>query len=210
MSTTRDLIKLSLIRLRRLSLGQEPNSDIAQHALGTLNRLIFDWAPNGVDVDHQPFTLDDTFSLLIPPHGMTYATISVLRFVGEWNASANTPALVSGAGMQGAAYRVTVSGVTVLDDAGPWSIGDFAIYDGAAWVKGEPAAWHEHGVAAMLATRLAPDFGIAPRQEIIDDAKSTFRSLLANFNTSKDVEFDTALTRLPSRRWPYSVPADTI
>lgn len=211
MTTVRDIVKTSLLRLRRLSLGAEPNADIAEHARGVLNQLIYNWAPNGVDVKHQGFaSLDDLFVLLIPPHGTNWTTIDALSYAGTWNASTNSPTLASASGTDGYAYRVSTAGTTTLDDVTSWSVGEFALFNGSAWVKGESASWHEQGVAAMLAERLAPDFGIEARQEVIDDARGTFKSLLGNFITAADVDFDKALTRLPSRRWPYSVPSDTI
>ena len=54
---------------------------------------------------------------------------------GVWNASTNTPALVSSVGTQGYFYVVSVSGATNLDGITDWVAGDWAMFDGAAWQK---------------------------------------------------------------------------
>lgn len=52
---------------------------------------------------------------------------------GTWNASSNTPTLVSSTGTQGYAYKVSVAGTTTLDGKSVWNVDDFVVFDGAKW-----------------------------------------------------------------------------
>jgi hypothetical protein len=69
--------------------------------------------------------VDDAFAGLVT--GLTYQ--------GVWNATTNTPALVSGVGTNGYYYIVDVAGSTNLDGVTDWQIGDWAIFNGSAWQK---------------------------------------------------------------------------
>ena len=56
-------------------------------------------------------------------------------FQGVWNASTNTPALVSSVGTNGHYYIVSVAGSTNLDGITDWQVGDWAIFAGTSWQK---------------------------------------------------------------------------
>jgi len=56
-------------------------------------------------------------------------------FQGVWNASTNTPALVSSVGTNGHYYIVSVAGSTNLNGITDWQIGDWAIFAGTSWQK---------------------------------------------------------------------------
>ena len=58
-----------------------------------------------------------------------------LSYQGSWNASTNTPTLVSSVGVNGYYYIVSVAGSTNLDGVTDWQIGDWAIYNGSVWQK---------------------------------------------------------------------------
>ena len=58
-----------------------------------------------------------------------------LNYQGTWNASTNTPTLVSSVGTQGYYYVVNVAGTTNLNGITDWQVGDWAIYNGTAWQK---------------------------------------------------------------------------
>jgi sugar lactone lactonase YvrE len=58
-----------------------------------------------------------------------------LNYQGTWNASTNTPTLVSSTGTKGYYYVVDVAGTTNLDGITDWQIGDWAIYNGTVWQK---------------------------------------------------------------------------
>jgi hypothetical protein len=56
-----------------------------------------------------------------------------LNYQGTWNASTNTPTLVSSVGSKGYYYAVSVAGSTNLNGITDWNIGDLAVYNGTAW-----------------------------------------------------------------------------
>lgn len=58
-----------------------------------------------------------------------------LNFQGTWDASTNTPTLVSGSGTGGDFYIVSVSGSTNLDGVTTWNAGDWALFAGVAWTR---------------------------------------------------------------------------
>ena len=58
-----------------------------------------------------------------------------LTYKGTWDASTNSPTLTSGVGTNGDYYVVNVAGSTNLDGITDWQIGDWAIFNGAAWQK---------------------------------------------------------------------------
>ena len=61
--------------------------------------------------------------------------IGALNYKGTWDADTNSPALASGVGTKGDYYVVSVAGTTNLDGITDWQIGDWAIFNGAAWQK---------------------------------------------------------------------------
>jgi hypothetical protein len=56
-------------------------------------------------------------------------------YQGTWNASTNTPNLVSSTGTNGYYYIVSVDGSTNLNGITDWKVGDWAIFNGGAWQK---------------------------------------------------------------------------
>lgn len=61
------------------------------------------------------------------------AVLGQVSYQGPWDASAGTPPTASP--QKGWYYIVTVSGTTNLGGITDWALGDWAIYDGAAWGK---------------------------------------------------------------------------
>jgi hypothetical protein len=59
---------------------------------------------------------------------------SGLNYSGVWNASTNTPSLVSSVGNSGDYYIVDVAGSTNLDGISDWNIGDWVIFS-TVWQK---------------------------------------------------------------------------
>lgn len=66
--------------------------------------------------------------------------IGALNYKGTWNANTNTPALASGVGTKGDYYVVSVAGSTTLDGISNWGVGDWAVFNGAAWQRVEGGA----------------------------------------------------------------------
>jgi hypothetical protein len=58
-----------------------------------------------------------------------------LNYQGSWNASTNTPTLVSSTGTKGYYYVVSVAGTTNLDGTATWNVGDWAIFNGTIWQR---------------------------------------------------------------------------
>jgi hypothetical protein len=58
-----------------------------------------------------------------------------LTYQSTWNASTNTPTLVSSVGTKGFYYVVSVAGNTNLNGITSWNIGDWAVFDGSVWEK---------------------------------------------------------------------------
>lgn len=62
-------------------------------------------------------------------------TGAVRRFLGTWNASTNTPTIVSSTGTQGDYYVVTVAGSTNIDGETGWQLGDEIAFNGSVWER---------------------------------------------------------------------------
>lgn len=60
---------------------------------------------------------------------------SGLSYLGTWNASTNTPTLVSSVGSNGTYYIVSIAGSTNLNGITDWQIGDWAVFNGNVWQK---------------------------------------------------------------------------
>jgi len=56
-------------------------------------------------------------------------------YQGTWNASTNTPILVSSVGTAGYYYVVSVAGNTTLNGVSGWAVGDWAIFENGVWQK---------------------------------------------------------------------------
>ena len=61
--------------------------------------------------------------------------IGALNYKGTWNASTNTPTLVSSVGTKGDYYVVSVAGSTNLDGETLWGVGDWVVFNGSIWQK---------------------------------------------------------------------------
>ena len=72
---------------------------------------------------------------LVPTANMPSSIVSGLTFVGQWDASTNTPSLTTGIFNQGQYYRVSVEGSTELSGITDWKVGDWAIRESGSWSK---------------------------------------------------------------------------
>jgi len=61
------------------------------------------------------------------------ALVGALQYQGVWNASTNTPTLVSGTGTKGQYYKVSVAGTTAIDSISTWQVGDLIVFNGTTW-----------------------------------------------------------------------------
>jgi hypothetical protein len=63
------------------------------------------------------------------------ALVGAMVYQGVWNATTNSPALVSGTGTKGNYYKVSVAGTTTIDGVNTWNVGDMIVYNGTTWDK---------------------------------------------------------------------------
>jgi hypothetical protein len=63
--------------------------------------------------------------------------IGALNYKGTWNASTNTPNLLTISADKGDYYVVSVAGTTLLDGISTWYVGDWAVYNGSVWQRVE-------------------------------------------------------------------------
>lgn len=73
---------------------------------------------------------------------------SGLTYLGGWNASSNTPTIVSGVGTNGDYYIVTTAGTTNIDGISSWGVGDWIIFNGTVWQKidnSDDTSWQLNG-----------------------------------------------------------------
>lgn len=91
------------------------------------------------------------------------AAIGTPTYQGTWNASTNTPTLVSSVGVSGGYYVVSVAGTTNLNGITDWSVGDWAIFNGttSTWQKIEGGATSlavgSSGITGGATTRILYD-----------------------------------------------------
>ncbi len=71
----------------------------------------------------------------VPVSELPAAVLGALSYQGTWDASTNTPTLVSSVGEKGYYYVVSVAGNTNLDGITDWLVGDWAVYNGTVWQK---------------------------------------------------------------------------
>lgn len=207
MTTVREIIQRSYRRLMLQASGEPMSATEASDGLAALNDMIYAWPLDSVETLHQGFVLTDTAVFFVPPRDLSSAAMTAVGYGGTWNASTNTPTLASATGTQGAVYRVSVAGSASLDGVSTWAADDFLVFDGAAWLKGLNSNRHLGGIAALLAVRMAADFGMTPPDVVVHDAQTGWAALLSDFIKIPDATFDAGLTRLPSRCWPYSTEA---
>jgi hypothetical protein len=83
-------------------------------------------------------TISDTDSIL-GAFGKVQNQISALvggvMYEGTWNASTNTPTIVSSVGFKGDYYIVATAGSTNINGITSWNIGDWIIFNGTTWDK---------------------------------------------------------------------------
>ena len=76
---------------------------------------------------------------ILQAFGKTQNQISALvggvMYEGVWNASTNTPTIVSSTGLKGDYYIVNVAGSTNIDGITDWKVGDWIIFNGTTWDK---------------------------------------------------------------------------
>lgn len=202
MATVADIVTRALRRLRIVDATESPSAEDMALGVQALNDMLRAWAGQGVDILQQSeYVSTDTFVFFVPPTDATAVLVSALSYRGTWNASTNSPALASSSGTQGYVYKVSTAGATTLDDVTSWSVNEFAVFDGAEWVKARSSTRYESAVVALLAVRLADDFGSDPSAVVMSDANNGWIDIQAAYIVPAANPFDRALTRMPSQRY---------
>jgi hypothetical protein len=72
-------------------------------------------------------------------------TSGSLEYQGTWNATSNTPTLVSSTGTLGNFYVVSTAGSTAIDGTSTWIVGDWIMFNGTIWqrvINSNVATWY--------------------------------------------------------------------
>ena len=71
----------------------------------------------------------------VPLSQLPNYVVGAMHFTGLWNASTNTPTLVSGVGTLGQYYKVSVAGTTNINGTNHWDVSDLIVFNGTTWDK---------------------------------------------------------------------------
>jgi hypothetical protein len=105
------------------------NLTITPEAIGAIN-------VNKLGVANGIATLDS--SGLLTSSQIPSALVGALVYQGVWNATTNTPSIITGSsttGNKGQYYKVSVAGTTTVDGKSQWNVGDIIVSDGTTWDK---------------------------------------------------------------------------
>ncbi len=92
-----------------------------------------------------------------------------LTYEGTWNASTNTPTLVSATGVSGHFYIVSVAGNTNLDGNNDWHVGDWAVFFDAG--GGGAGAWQKiDNTSVITGNGTANTFAMWTATETLNDS----------------------------------------
>lgn len=201
MATVRTICTRALRRSGLVAQIDTPPAEDMANALDLLNEMARGWASEGMDVLVQSdYSLDVEWVFWVPPTSLESSVIAAVSYRGGWNASSNSPTLTSATGTTGHVYKATAAGSTTLDGISSWSIDDYLVFDGLAWLKGLSSKRFDGGVVAMLAQRLAGSYpGLKLSEQTLIEAESTKRSMLNAFITPPTAGFDRAIRDVPSR-----------
>ncbi len=92
-----------------------------------------------------------------------------LTYEGTWNASTNTPTLVSATGVSGHFYIVSAAGNTNLDGNNDWHVGDWAVFFDAG--GGGAGAWQKiDNTSVLTGSGTANTFAMWTATETLNDS----------------------------------------
>lgn len=131
-----DLVRGTTPSTFGLDLLDSTNSTDARNSLGlgTTDSVTFG-TTNSTDLN---ISGDSTFSNRPTVGGVGVALQSELSgaiYNGLWDASTNTPTIVSSTGLIGEYYIISIAGTTTIDGISSWSIGDQIRFNGTVWEK---------------------------------------------------------------------------
>lgn len=199
MATVRDVVTRALRRIRVTGAIETPEAEDAETALDALNGMLERWPALGVDAKYAPLTLDDVFAFFVPPADAEGEVIDALALQGAWDAALNVPALASGTGTFGHYYRVATAGATTLDGVSAWAVGDYAVFEGRAWLKSIHSDRFRRGVTDMLALDLCPDYGKEPDALLVRAAADAWSQIQAAYIKSPTATLDRQIMQTMQR-----------
>lgn len=195
MATVRDICEQALRRIRVASTVDPVAAEDAAIARDVLNGMIAGWSAQGVEPFYTALTLSDTFSFFVPTDTAPAELISKLYYAGTWDANANSPILASGTGETGWFYKVSTSGSTTLDDVTSWTAGEYAIFSGVEWLKGESSARFNRAVVSLLALDLCDEYGKDPTATLVASARTGWTMIQAAYLKAPTKVMDSAIMR---------------
>lgn len=191
MATTQGIITKALRRIRVVGILQDPPAEMSKHALDALNAQLSSWSAEGLSTDNQ-------------------------SMVGNYQTGSKTiTGLSNSANQVGTAMlspRMHVSGTGIASGTRIFSVdsADQITLDTAATASGSLASLNftilplddnlEAALVAVLAVRLAPDFGAQVDPVLARDANRGEYQIQGAFFKLPRSSFDTALTHTASRR----------
>jgi hypothetical protein len=129
---------------------------------------------------------------------------------GTWNASTNTPTLVSSVGTTGHYYQVSVAGSTTLDGISSWVEGDEVVFNGTVWIKrasfGIKTLNGKTGSVVTLNQDEVPDG--ATYKQYSDTEKTKLAGIEAGADVTDGVNVGASIHGATSKTTP--VDADTV
>lgn len=222
MATVNQIVTRALRRIGVVDALSSPAAEDSAAALEALNEMFDEWIVRGIDTKFRQvftsgFALTDTFWMFVPPADCDADTVLTMEYAGTWNATTNSPSLVSSTGTQGQFYRVSTAGTTELDDLDTWVVDDALIYGRAnrgyvtdlttittntdlKWLKGRSHRALEGAVAALLAMRLAEEFGVSPGPVLIESARAGNVTVAATYIIPGVPSYDRGVIYSTNRR----------
>lgn len=201
MATTQDVITAALRRIRVVDMLDDPPAEYSAHALKVLNALIAAWAGAGMATDDQLLAAN-------------YANGSkVVTGLGRTSNVNNTDALVVGMYVTGTGIP-TNTRIESIDDDDQVTLTEAATANGA----GETLTFTilplddslEQAIVAVLAVRLAEEYGMAIGPILTRDARFGEDVIAGQYFRIKPTQFDQAIVQTPGTRFYRGIGTEEI
>lgn len=192
MATAQDLVTRAIRRLQAIDMNEQPSAAEMSHGLDVLSELINAWSMDIPAIAVRTMSAD----LTISDATVTLVDDTTTGLVEDAQLLADG-LNVSGTGVPTGAYIKEITNKTQFE------LSAVATATGSSVVLTfSPIPFpvrHESGVVALLAVRLAGDFGLpdAPAR-VVEDAKNGWNALLADYITIPDAVYDAAVVQRPT------------